>query len=165
MAPYQFTILLILGLISLLAALLLVFKPKFPGAVAAYIAVFLLHASTHIYLTTSTLVFWACATVIVAVLHYLQPKGEPKESRASNLYIGLGGIAGLMAGLAIDARVMILGVIVGVFLGLIAYTRTPNGRWLKFPTFTFIQYFCAKALSAIVAIAIVGLAIEGFIIK
>lgn len=164
-STHQFIVLLIIGLICMALTLLLVFKPRFPASVPAYVALPTLHASTYIYLTTSTLVFWACATLIVAVLHMLLPKGEPATSRASNLYIALGGMVGLSVGLAINARVIILGVIVGIILGLIAYTRTPKGKWLKFPTFTFIQYFCAKGLPAIVAMAMIGIAIEGFLIR
>lgn len=165
LSAHQFVVLLIVGLIALALTLVLLFKPRYPAAVPAYASLLALHTSTYIYLTTSTLVFWGCATLLVALLHMLLPKGEPAASRASNLYVGLGALAGLAVGIAVSARIVILGVILGTFLGLFAYSRTPKGSWLKFPTFTFIQYFCAKGLPAIVAVAIIGIAIEGFLVR
>ena len=161
LSAHQFVVLLIVGLIALALTLVLLFKPRYPAAVPAYASLLALHASTYIYLTTSTLVFWGCAALLVALLHMLLPKGEPAASRASNLYVGLGALAGLAVGIAVSARIVIL----GTFLGLFAYSRTPKGSWLKFPTFTFIQYFCAKGLPAIVAVAIIGIAIEGFLVR
>ena len=165
LSAHQFVVMLVIGIVGLALALLLLFKPRYPAAVPAYASLLALHASTYIYLTTSALVFWGCATLLVALLHMLLPKGEPAASRASNLYVGLGALAGLAVGIAVSARIVILGVILGTFLGLFAYSRTPKGSWLKFPTFTFIQYFCAKGLPAIVAVAIIGIVIEGFLVR
>lgn len=165
LSTHQFLVFLIIGLLCMATAILLLFKPKFPAAVVGYIGLLSLHASTYIYLTTNALIFWGIATVIVGILHAMLPKGEPANSRASNIYIAWAGLAGTVLGLAIHANVMVIGSIIGTFVGLLAYTRTPKGAWLKFPTFTFIQYFCAKGLSAIVALAIMGIALEGFIVK
>ena len=72
-------------------------------------------------------------------------------------------LAGCLLGMLVGARVMVLGVVLGAFVGQMAYSRTPEGKWLKFPTSTFIQYFCAKSLPAIVAVSMLGIAVEGFI--
>lgn len=165
LSAYQFVIMLIIGLICIGLSLFLLFKPRFPAAVASYIGAVILHLSTYIYLTNSALAFWGCTTIIVGILHTLLPKGEPANSRISNLYIGLAGIAGMAVGLAVHPSVMVLGIIIGTILGLFAYIRTPRGAWLKFPTFTFIQYFCAKGLPAIVALSIIGIVLEGFLVK
>lgn len=165
LSTHQFIVFLAIGLVCMAAAIYFLFRPHFPAAIAAYIGMIMLHVSTYIFLTTNALIFWGCACLIVGLLHMLLPKGEPAASKASNRYIALAGLAGMTVGLAVHPNFMVIGCILGCFLGLFAYTRTPYGSWLKFPTFTFIQYFCAKGLPAIVAIAIIGIALEGFLIK
>ncbi len=164
MATFKFTLLLIVGIVLLLIALLLLFKPKLPSVVFAFSGMLALHFGGHIYLTNSALATWSIITLIIGWLHVMQPKDEPKWSKTSNLFINLGSIAGLLVGMAIDARVMLLCLCAGCVFGFITYTKTPSGAWLKFPTFTFIQYFCAKCFPSIATIAMMGIAIEGFII-
>ena len=48
-------------------------------------------------------------------------------------------------------------------MGQIAFSRTPGGKWLRFPKSNFIQYLCAKGLAIVVAVAMIGLAVEGFV--
>lgn len=80
-----------------------------------------------------------------------------------NLYLSAGALAGMLVGIAVDARVMILCAIAGTFFGLLAFARTPKGCWIKFPSSNFIHYFCAKGMNIIVTVAMAGIAIEGFI--
>ena len=124
----------------------------------------LLHASYFISVKTGTFLFWGAATALVAGLAYMSPPGEPDGQRASNLYIGASAIAGCLLGIIVGARIMVLGVVLGAFVGQLAYSRTPAGRWMSQPVATFAQYFAAKCLPAIVALAQVGIAIEGFIL-
>ena len=49
-------------------------------------------------------------------------------------------------------------------MGQLAYSRTPNGKWMLFPSTVFLRYFAAKCLPAIVAVSIVCIAIAGFVI-
>lgn len=160
-----FTLLLILGIALLAAAALLTFKPKLPAALFAYCGMLSLHFGGHIYLTSNALATWSIATLIVAWLFMMQPKGEPKSSLLSNIYVGLGSLAGLLVGLAIDPRFMLLCLCLGAIFGFAAYCKTPAGRWLKFPTLTFIQYFCNKCLPIVITFAMIGISIEGFLVK
>ena len=147
-------ILLVLGIVCMIsAAVCLLFYRRIAAALPAYVALALLHASTYIYLPVKTFVFWGIATLIVAGIHRLLPPGEPAGRKSGNVYVGM----------LVGARVMVLGVVLGAFVGQMAYSRTPEGKWLKFPTSTFIQYFCAKSLPAIVAVSMLGIAVEGFI--
>ena len=70
---------------------------------------------------------------------------------------------GCLLGILVEARFMVLGTILGTVLGVLAYSVTPQGRWLKFPKSNFIQYLCAKGLAVIVAVAMMGIAVEGFV--
>ena len=149
----------------LLAALVLLFHPwKVVAAIPAFLGMVLLHLSYFIAVKTSTFLFWGVATALVAGLAYMSPPGEPDGQRASNLYIGSSAIAGCLLGMIVGARIMVLGVVIGAFVGQLAYSRTPAGRWMQQPVATFAQYFAAKCLPAIVAVAQVGIAIEGFIL-
>lgn len=149
----------------LAASLVLLFRPwKVVAAIPACVGMVLLHMSYFIAVKTGTFVFWGVATAMVAGLAYMSPPGEPDGQRASNLYIGASAIAGCLLGMIVGARIMVLGVVLGAFVGQLAYSRTPAGRWMRQPVSTFAQYFAAKCLPAIVAVAQVGIAIEGFLL-
>lgn len=162
----MFHILLVLGLVALAAALWLVLRPwRVAAAVPAFAGLVLLHFSYYIEVPLRAFVFWGIATAMVAGLTYLSPSGEPDGNRASNLYVGLSAMAGCLLGMLVEARLMMLGVVIGAIVGTLAYSNTPAGRWLKKQPFTtMMQYFGAKGLPVIVAVGIVGIAIEGFIL-
>ena len=69
-----------------------------------------------------------------------------------------------MLGMILGARVMVLGTVLGALVGEFAYSRTPAGRGIRQPAAVFLRYFGAKGLPAIVTVAIIGLAVEGFIL-
>ena len=159
------TILLIAGVACLVAALILVLWPRWVAAVPAYVGLVLLHWSYYIAVPVVTFVCWGIATAITMGLFYLQPSGEPDGNRSSNLYVGFTAMAGGMLGILLAPRIMVLGVILGAIMGQLAYSRTPAGRWMLFPSTQFWRYFAAKCLPAIVAISIVCIAIMGIVIN
>ncbi len=159
------TILLIAGAACLIAALALVFWPRWVASVPAFVGLVLMHLSYYIDVPTMTFVFWGIATAITIGLFYLSPSGEPDGNRASNLYVGFTAMAGGMLGILLAPRVMVLGVVLGAALGQLAYSRTPAGKWMLNPSTLFWRYFAAKCLPAIVAIAIVCIAIMGIVIE
>ncbi len=159
------TILLIAGVACLVAALILVLWPRWVAAVPAYVGLVLLHWSYYIAVPVVTFVFWGIATAITVGLFYLQPSGEPDGNRSSNLYVGFTAMAGGMLGILLAPRIMVLGVILGAIMGQLAYSRTPAGRWMLFPSTQFWRYFAAKCLPAIVALSIVCIAIMGIVIN
>lgn len=159
------TILLIAGAACLIAALALVFWPRWVASVPAFVGLVLMHLSYYIDVPTMTFVFWGIATAITIGLFYLSPSGEPDGNRASNLYVGSTAMAGGMLGILLAPRVMVLGVVLGAALGQLAYSRTPAGKWMLNPSTLFWRYFAAKCLPAIVAIAIVCIAIMGIVIE
>ena len=158
------TILLVAGIACLVAALLLVLRPRWVAAVPAFAGLALMHWSYAIDVKTLTFIFWGAATLITVGLFYLSPKGEPDGSRSSNLYVGFTAMAGGMLGIMLEPRVMVLGVILGAAMGQLAYSRTPAGKWMLNPSIMFWRYFAAKCLPAIVAISIVCIAIMGVVI-
>ena len=159
------TALLIVGIICLVIAIALVLWPRWVAAVPAFIGLALLHWSYAIYLPEKTFIFWGIATLITVCLFYLSPKGEPDGHRESNLYVGLTAMAGGLLGILLHhPAFMVLGVILGAAMGQLAYSRTPAGKWMLTPSTTFIRYFAAKCLPAIIAVSIVCIAIMGVVI-
>jgi hypothetical protein len=158
------TILLVAGIACLVAALLLVLRPRWVAAVPAFAGLTLMHWSYAIDVKPMTFVFWGIATLITVGLFYLSPKGEPDGHRSSNLYVGLTAMAGGMLGILLAPRIMVLGVVLGAVVGQLAYSRTPAGRWMMTPSSLFWKYFAAKCLPAIVAVSIVCIAVMGIVI-
>lgn len=159
-------ILLVLGIASLVAALVLLFRPWrwLVAAIPAFVGMVLLHMSYFIAVKSGTFVFWGICTALVTGLAYMSPRGEPDGQIASNLYIGVSAIAGCLLGMIVGPRILVLSVVLGAFVGQLAYSRTPAGRWMRQPATTFLQYFAAKCLPAIVAVAQIGIAVEGFLL-
>ncbi len=158
------TILLIAGILCLVAAVVLVLRPRWVAAVPAYLGLVLLHWSYFIAVPMMTFVFWGIATLITAALFYLSPRGEPDGHASSNLYVGFTAMAGGMLGILLAPRILVLGVVLGAAMGQLAYSRTPAGKWMLSPSTMFWRYFAAKCLPAIVAISIVCIAIMGIVI-
>ena len=156
-------ILLIAGIVLMALALVLLFKPWLPAAVPAYAGLWLLHLSTYTTFPQWIFIFYGVATLMVMGIRYLQPKGEPDGKSTGNLYLALGAIMGCLLGMLVEARFMVFGPILGTVLGQFAFSKTPHGTWLRFPKSNFIQYLCAKGLAVIVAVAMMGIAVEGFV--
>lgn len=160
------TISLIAGCLCLIAALVLVLWPRWVAAVPAFAGLVLMHWSYYISVPTTTFVFWGIATLITVGLFYLSPKGEPDGHKSSNLYVGLTAIAGGLLGILFQRPAfMVLGVILGAAMGQLAYSRTPDGKWMLTPSNQFWRYFAAKCLPAIIAVSIVCIAVMGLVIN
>lgn len=157
-------ILLILGVACLIAAIVLVLRPKWVAAVPAFLGLVLMHLSYYIAVPGMTFAFWGIATLITIGLFYLSPSGEPDGHSSSNLYVGLTAMAGGMLGILLAPRIMVLGVVLGAAMGQLAYSRTPAGKWMLSPSMLFWRYFAAKCLPAIVAVSIVCIAVMGVVI-
>ena len=156
-------ILLVAGAICLVLALVLVLWPRWVAAVPAFAGLMLLHFGYFIDVKTVYLIFWGIATLFTVGLFYLLPKGEPDGHKASNLYVGLTAMAGGLLGILFSPRMMMLGVVFGAAMGQLAYSRTPNGKWMLSPSSQFWRYFAAKCLPVIVAVSIVCVTVMGFV--
>ena len=116
-------ILLVAGVVCLIAALVLVLRPKWVAAVPAFAGLALMHWSYYIDVPPLTFGFWGVATLITVALFYLSPSGEPDGHSSSNLYVGFTAMAGGMLGILLAPRIMVLGVILGAAIGQLAYSR------------------------------------------
>ncbi|MDE6175135.1 MAG: hypothetical protein K2F88_06190 [Duncaniella sp.] len=154
---------LILTVILLLAGLGLVFISNRYGIITVY-AGLCCAASKASLPVTNTLIFWGIATVIVVALSFMLPKSVSGSRRGLG-YIAGAALAGAMVGLVISHAWMIIGGVAGALLGGIAYSKTPAGKALGFPSSKFLNYLCAKGLPAVIAVCMAGTALLWLIFK
>lgn len=160
------TIVIVISVLLLLVAFVLTIKPWWVAAVPAWLAMVLLYFGNVLQPATLPvwkLVMWTFATMIVVALRRYQPQGEPDGRNTGNLYVGLSAIVGVLLGIMMGQSYVLLGTIVGAMVGAMAYSRTPHGKWIRFAKSTFIQYFCARCLPAIVAVAMAGICLEAIL--
>ena len=155
---------IILGVLCLLAGLVLMFRPVIPASIATYAAMWLFHLSYRITVAERTFIFWGAATFLLMTIARMKPKSEP-ESATANAYIALASLAGMLLAMTVSANVMLLGVLLGAVVGMIAFVNTPKGKFIGFSTSTFIHYFCSSGLPIAVAVSMVGIIIEGFLLN
>lgn len=80
------------------------------------------------------------------------PKGVTTSRNGVGYLVGA-GIAGGLLGWAVSQQWIVLGVIIGVLLGALAYVTTPAGKHLKHFSSEFLQYLSAKGLPAVVIVS------------
>lgn len=150
------TFCIILGSLLMCGAIAMVFRPVFSGSLTAYLGLWAFHFSGYIPVTMRELLFWGVTTLIVIGLDVLLPR-ESARALQGRGYVGVGTIAGMVVGMLLSSAGIILGAAIGAFLGAMAYSRTPAGRALQFPSAVFMRFLCSRGLPAVVAISQVGL--------
>lgn len=151
------TAIIIVCLLLLIAGIILTFMSNRWAVLAAYAGLLGIGLSV-VHPTATPLIFWGVATVIVILLQYLLPPNISTSRRGVG-YIAGAALAGTFVGLAISHEWMIIGAVAGAILGGIAYSRTPAGAVMEFPSSKFLNYLCAKGLPAVVTVCIAGTAI------
>lgn len=146
-------ILISVAVISALASLVIAYIPRGWGALVAYCGLLCLSFVPGLNVRTDTLLFWGIAALIALGICSLLPDWVSK-SRKGVGYIVTATIAGALVGMLISG--LIIGAVTGAFCGALAFSRTPEGKTLKFPSSEFLNYLCAKGLPAIVTACIAG---------
>lgn len=145
---------------SMLMAIAVVglFIPRVPAAVAAYATMLLLYAGGLAPFGTDTLVSWGICTALAVMLQYLLPP-QVTQARTVNAYVCAGALVGAMLGILLNSEAaIILASLAGAFLGLFAYARTAAGRRaMTFPSRRFFNLLLAKALPAVVTLTVAAL--------
>lgn len=104
-----------------------------------------------------TLLFWGIAAAIATGIGFLLPPAV-SEARNGVAYMTAGALAGTFAGMAMSAQApMIIGAILGVIFGIVAFSRTPAGKSLGFPSSRFMNYACAKGFPIVITACECGL--------
>lgn len=107
---------------------------------------------------------WLCMTLVVMFVSALQPEPVRRQTRGMSFMIG-GGVTGLALGLlgftvtspvSLRYACMILAVIVGVALGFLLYTNTPDGRPIRPGSGNFFKYLLAKGFPTAITLMMPG---------
>lgn len=151
----------VLAIILFAVAIVLAYLATSWSAAVAYAALILMNAGTHSHLGTWNIVFWAIASAIVIAAAWLQPAKSPARQvlTQGTAYVVTATMAGMLVGLLTTEAGMIIGAAVGAFLGALAFSRTPHGARVAFPSTEFVQYLAARGLSSIVTMCMLGLGI------
>lgn len=147
------------GVALLAAAVALMLRPYLPSAIAAYGGLWLMKLSGAALPSPRLMAGWGVAVALVVAIDLLQPRSL---SRCTNgmAYIGGGALAGMALGMtAFSYLWMAVGAAAGALAGGYAYSRTPAGRPLQFPSQRFFRYICAKGLPAVVTATVIGIAL------
>lgn len=120
-----------------------------------------------IFINNVMLIGWLAMTIVVMFTAYMQPEVIRRQTKGMAFMIG-GGIVGLALGLlgfSISSSVtlryslMIIAVAVGIFLGFLLYTNTPDGRPVRPGSGNFFRYLLAKGFPTAITIMQLGVAL------
>ncbi|MCM1348275.1 MAG: hypothetical protein NC338_02585 [Firmicutes bacterium] len=127
------------------------------AAATAYVALWPLYYLPQFVIPDGIMTFWGIATLIALGINYMLPF-EISSSRRGMAYMAGGSLCGTFVGMIAASQAgMICGAALGALCGAIAYSRTPRGRVLDFPSSRFFNYVLAKGLPLIVVMSTVGL--------
>lgn len=155
------TLCLILGIVLLVGALYLCYRPLIPAAIIGYGAMWVLSYGHHITLSKDSLMFWGAATMIILVINSSQAQETDNVKGAG--YIASGALVGCIVGMLTTHAGIILGAAIGAILGFMAYSRTPQGLSNKLSVKEFIGQLAAKGLPTIVTLSIIGTAVDNLL--
>lgn len=113
---------------------------------------------------TVILTTWFCMTLVVTLAVMLQAPAVRAQTRGVG-YIVTGALAGLALSLlatsfsssvSILYTVMVISVIIGISLGFLLYTRTPEGRPVQPGSGNFLRYLLAKGFPTAITVMQAG---------
>ncbi len=122
----------------------------------AFLALPALYLTGETDITLSTIAFWGVAAAISWGIYQLLPAQVAKETAGTG-YMTAAALAGTLVGLLVSQAGLIIGAVLGVFCGAMAFSRTPKGKPLEFPSRKFLNYLCAKGLPIVVTTSIAGI--------
>ncbi len=151
--------LLVAGILLMASSLYFCIRPHIPAVIPAYCGLWLMQGSGILAFPGVMLSYWGAMVVVVIIITSMLPQPLVKATQGM-VHITVGTLAAMLIGATIGYAPMIIGAVVGAAAGATVFARTPKGAALKFPSARFLQYFCAKGLPTIIAVSLIGIAIE-----
>lgn len=154
------TILIMLAGACLMAALVMAFMPRLRlwASVGALASLWCAMTAIDGMRAWPVLLFWTIATALVLGIYRLSP-GQQRLSALANAYLSGGALAGAVVGMIMTtSAAVIIGAVVGVFCGGLAFSRTPDGRGLQFPSADFFTMLVRFGLPAVVVMSMAAIA-------
>lgn len=145
-----------LCLLIAVGAVVASFFSRYWASLVTFIALAIVYVCPQGDLPLATLLFWGGASVIALGIGFLLPP-TVSRSGAGVGYISGGALAGAVVGLIISPAATVIGAVVGACGGALAFSRTPAGAPLEFPSRKFVNYLCAKGLPAVVTMSQFGI--------
>lgn len=115
-------------------------------------------------LNTTILIGWLAMTMVVMLSAMLQPEEIRRQTRGMTYLIG-GALVGMVLGLLgfsigddLNLRygLMIIATALGIALGFLLYTNTPDGRPVKPGSGHFFRYLLAKGFPTAITVMQLG---------
>lgn len=148
---------LVLSLIFAAASIVLSYMSKWTAVLAAYAALCAGCLSGYASESAAQLVFWAVASLMVVGICYLLPQNV-RDSRVGVGYMATGSMAGTFIGMLVNSLAgVVTATALGMFFGVLAFSRLADGERLDFPSRKFLNYMCAKGLPLVVTFSMLGL--------
>lgn len=116
-------------------------------------------------LSTGLTLSWLAITLIIMLIIILQNPAIRQQSRGV-LYMTLGALAGMCIGLLgfslssslqLLYALMIIGTAVGIYLGMLVFTSTPDGAAVRPTSGHFFRYLLAKGFPILITVAQIGI--------
>lgn len=136
------------------AAVVMMFVPRLPAVVAAFLALLCAYFSGAPYVSDHVLLYWAAAALIVLVLRGLG-RGIVNRDLRGNAFVSAGALVGAFLGFAFapTSGAVILGSSLAAFIGAVAYMRTPGAPGYAIASGQFVQFLCARGFQAVVTVS------------
>lgn len=153
------TVLISLCLLVVVLALVAAFTGRRWSPAAAYLPLLSIHFIPGLHLDPGeSLIFWGLAAAIACGINYLLPR-ELSTGTVGNGYLCGAALTGAFVGMLVSTAGIVLGAAAGALLGGIAFSRTPAGHVMRFPSREFFNYLCAKGLPVTVVVSLAVISI------
>lgn len=150
------TLICIVSLIIAAAAVVANFMSRRWSCLLSFIAFALLYFLGNVAIPLQQMWFWGTSALLGWGICVLLP-AQVMHSRHGLGYIAGGALVGAFIGILISLPFIVIGSLAGAFCGALAYSRTPSGAALRFPSKQFLNYLCAKGLPAAVCMCVAAL--------
>jgi uncharacterized protein YqgC (DUF456 family) len=142
------SVLVVLGGLAILTGIAGSVLPLLPGPPVAWVGLLLLHLSKYAQFSTRMLIITAAVTIVVAVLDYVVPVWATK--RFGGTKAGQRGAAiGIVAGFFIGPWGIVLGPLIGAFLGEMIMQPREQDRALKAALGSFVGFLLGTGIKLI----------------
>lgn len=139
---------LILGALAVLAGIVGCILPLLPGPPVAWLGLLLLHFSKYAHVSGRLLIITAVITILIILLDYFMPVWATK--RFGGTKAGQRGAAiGIIAGFFIGPWGIIIGPLVGAFVGEMIVAPKEGNRAVKAAIGSFIGFLMSMGLRLI----------------
>lgn len=151
-------IICIVAIVIAAAAVIANYAARRWNCLLSFIAIALIYFLGQTGMPSQILWFWGTSALLGWGICILLPQ-QVMNSRFGLNYIATGALAGTFVGMLISAAGMVIGSLLGAFCGALAFSRTPAGRNLAFPSKKFLNYLCAKGLPAVVCMCVLAITV------